>query len=75
MAIGVKVRDASLVQREDGSHGIALALETSNDDHPGERIRFSLVYPTSMSAAEIKTEIDAAVQLLWQARAMPQWTV
>jgi len=75
MAIQVKVRGVDLAQREDGTSVLTLALTTTNDAYPDETLRMSLAYPVSLTAAQIQSQINEAVTLLWQAHGMPQWTV
>ena len=70
MAIQVEVRKAEIV-----ADGLALDLTTVNSDYPDAELRFSKVYSTTLTAAQIQSEINAAVALLWQAHGMPQWTV
>jgi len=75
MPIQVQVREVSLSQRESGEAVIVLNLVTTNTAHPGKELRFSQAYKVTLSAGEIKAQIDAAVRLLWVAMGLPEWTV
>ena len=71
----VQVVGASLSQREDGTIVVALTLTTTNTAYPNTQLTFALTFPVTLAAAEIKSEINVAVTLLWQAHGMPEWTV
>ena len=66
--IQVTIVQASIVDDE-----IGLVLDTSQDG--GQPIRIQQQYATTMTAAEIKAQIDAAVTLLWTALENPSWAV
>lgn len=71
----VKVIGANLSQRDDGTVVVALTMATTNTAYPGTQLTFALTFSVSLTAAQIKTAINAAVTLLWQAHGMPEWTV
>ena len=70
MAIQVAIVDAKIADNK-----LALTVDTTNDAYPDDMQRLEAALPTTMSAAEIKANIDAAVTLLWQALSNPSWTV
>ena len=70
MAIQVQIQNV----KAEGTH-VALCIDTTNDAHPGETLRFEAFYALTMSAAEIQAAINAAVTLLWIAVQNPSWTV
>jgi len=75
MPIQVNIRKAELMQRGDGTPGLALVISTTHSDYPGQELRCGLVFATSLTAAQIKGEINTAVTLLWQAHDLPAWTI
>jgi hypothetical protein len=66
--IQVTIVQASIVDDK-----IGLVLDTSQDG--GQPIRIQQQYATTMTTAEIKEQIDAAVTLLWTALGNPSWAV
>lgn len=73
--ITIALTGSQIAQGEDGTVAISLVLRTTNTAYPGEELTFNVRYPVSMTAIQIKSDIDAAVTLLWQTKAQPQWTI
>jgi len=70
MAIQIEIQSAT-VQGTD----ILLDIKTTNTAAPNVTERMTFSVATSQTAAQIKTQIDNAAKLLWQALDTKTWTV
>ena len=66
--ITVNINDANIIQ-----DGLSLAITSTNSDRPGEVVRYQKTYPTTMTALEIKTQIETDLTLLWLATSVKTW--
>ena len=68
MAIQITIVGAAIQNNE-----LVVTVDTTNDTRPGDTRRLDAAFPTTMSALEIKAQIDQAIQLLWVALSNPSW--
>lgn len=69
MAIHVQIKDAKITQ-----DGLALAIQSTNDAKPGVTVHYEKSYATTLTADQIKAQIDADLTLLWTALAVGGWS-
>ena len=70
MAIQITITDAKIADNK-----LSLTIDTTNDAQPGDTRRMEAAFVTTMSAAEIKAQVDAAVRIMWVALSSPSWTI
>ena len=70
MPIQVFINDARITQE-----GIALAITSTNTAIAGRTVNYGKTYPTTLTAQQIKTQIETDLTLLWIALATPSWTI
>ena len=70
MSIQVSIEDVKIVQ-----DGLALAITSTNDTQPGRVVRYEKSYPTNLTAAQIKMQINTGLTLLWTAVSVRSWII
>jgi len=66
MANQIDVRKIEIV-----NDGLVVVLSTTNDDYPGETVRFSRKFDDQvLSAAEMRAQVITLVDLYWQLRGL-----